>query len=127
MNCKEAQALITPYIEDELPPHETLQFISHVRGCPSCFDELEIYFTIYNTLRPAEVKGSYDMGKRIREDMDSREKQLRRWKAGKVYIAAGAVLMVVIGTILFIVGVSPGLALRLFLRLRSVLLKLMGL
>ena len=126
IDCKEAQNRITTYIEDKLTPQETMQFISHVRKCPSCLDELEIYYTIYNTFRVSGVDGTYDMGRRIKEDMESREKMIRLKRRGRVYVTTGIAMALIFGSLLAFIALFPGPALSVFLHIRSIFLKLSG-
>lgn len=46
MTCIEAQALITRFIEDKLDEEQLLAFIKHMKQCPDCKDELEVYYTL---------------------------------------------------------------------------------
>lgn len=47
MTCKEAVQYIMPYINDEMNVHEVEAFLAHIRGCQECYEELEVYYTIY--------------------------------------------------------------------------------
>lgn len=46
MNCLEAQSKIMAFIENKLPDDELREFIKHVRSCPNCYEELDIYYTL---------------------------------------------------------------------------------
>lgn len=46
MTCREAERLVTPYIRGELSDEQLEQFLEHIRTCPDCKEELEIYYTV---------------------------------------------------------------------------------
>ena len=62
MNCKEIQRLLVPYINGELQEREEGAFVRHVRHCPECYEELEVYATVFAGIRQldgAEEKIDY--------------------------------------------------------------------
>ncbi|MCI8951557.1 MAG: zf-HC2 domain-containing protein [Lachnospiraceae bacterium] len=62
MECKEAERLVMPYIQDELPTSVLEEFLEHVEACPDCQEELEIYFTVAEGLRHLEEEtGNYNI------------------------------------------------------------------
>ena len=66
MDCVRAQQLIRPYLEGYLSDRELEEFLDHVQGCPDCFGELEIYFSIYRTLSNVDEKGDYNYARKLR-------------------------------------------------------------
>ncbi len=46
MNCIEIQRLIVPFINDELNISQLEEFVHHVRSCPNCMEELEVYYVL---------------------------------------------------------------------------------
>ena len=46
MDCKEAEKLIQPYVQGNMPEKEMEPFISHIRKCHTCHEELETYFIV---------------------------------------------------------------------------------
>lgn len=51
MNCKEVQRLLVPYINGGLEEKEEEEFVKHVRHCPECYEELEVYATVFAGIR----------------------------------------------------------------------------
>ena len=51
MNCKQAQRLLVPYINGELDEKEEGEFVKHIRHCPECYEELEVYATVFAGIR----------------------------------------------------------------------------
>lgn len=46
MDCREAQALIMPFIEGTLSDEQTEKFLDHIDQCTDCYDELEVYYIV---------------------------------------------------------------------------------
>ena len=51
MNCKQAQRLLVPYINGELDEKEEGEFVKHIRHLPECYEELEVYATVFAGIR----------------------------------------------------------------------------
>lgn len=51
MDCKTAQSLVIPYINDQLSDEETEDFLEHIENCKECYEELEIHFTVHYALQ----------------------------------------------------------------------------
>ena len=51
MNCKQAQRLLVPYINGELDEKEEGEFVKNIRHCPECYEELEVYSTVFAGIR----------------------------------------------------------------------------
>lgn len=93
MDCKTAQKMVTPYIKRELKDRELEEFIDHIRDCQECYEELEIYFTIYFALQKLdeEQNVSYNIQKMLKDDLRFAERRVRTRKLARVW---SAVLMV---------------------------------
>ena len=81
MTCREAELLVRPYIKNELTDDQIKAFISHVRSCPSCYEELETYYTIYTTLDVLDqdkAAEGYDFSGQLEEDLLRKEDMIRR-------------------------------------------------
>ena len=59
MNCKETQRLLVPYINGELEVREEEEFVRHVRHCAECYEELEVYATVFAGIR--QLDGAEDL------------------------------------------------------------------
>jgi hypothetical protein len=51
MTCIEAQSLITSYVNDELNISELEDFLEHVNSCPSCREELGVYYALLTAMK----------------------------------------------------------------------------
>ena len=81
MECKEAEQYVQPYIDGTLGDRELAAYLQHVRNCPACRKNLQIYFSICYLLQYVgqDEQGdlSYDMRKVLEEDMRRNERGLR--------------------------------------------------
>ena len=71
MNCRETQQMIDRYLKNNLEESELQAFLDHVRECPSCYEELEIYYTIEYALGYLDngKKGATNPTERLKEEL----------------------------------------------------------
>lgn len=88
MKCSETQQLVKLYIEKQLSDREMEQFLEHVEHCPECYEELEIYFSIYETLgvsdRNPDANG-YDFRGKLIQDIKNTRRYLYWRKAYRLF------------------------------------------
>ena len=58
MNCKQVQRQLVSYINGELEEKEEEEFVKHIRHCPECYEELEVYSTVFAGIR--QLDGAED-------------------------------------------------------------------
>lgn len=88
MKCSEAQQLVKLYIEKQLSDREMEQFLEHVEHCPECYEELEIYFSIYETLGGADRNpdtDGFDFQGKLMEDIKNTRRYLYWRKAYRLF------------------------------------------
>ncbi len=78
MECVKAQRVVRPYLDGLLSERELEEFLDHVESCPSCFGELEIYFSIDRTLNNVDEKGDYNYANKLREKIRQSRAYLRK-------------------------------------------------
>lgn len=80
MDCKTAQQKITSYIHRQLNDRELEEFIEHINSCPTCSEELEVYFTIYYALERLEQdeQGSFNMQELLKKDLEQAKRYLQK-------------------------------------------------
>ena len=121
MECKEAEKLVIPFLRNELQAEETEQFISHVRSCEVCREELEIYYTIHHMLQSDDdmEETSYDVRQMIEEELETRLAGIRRDRRKKrvayILIAVGIILL----ALLVVIALRPDDTVRLFYQIRE--------
>ena len=99
MKCSDVEKMVQSYIHETLSPKELEAFISHVKKCPSCYEELEIHFIIQQAVRylNEDRHDNFDMKALLAEDLRKKERQVRRRKALKMtVIYLGIVLLLAI-------------------------------
>lgn len=106
MKCIEAQQLIKPYLKKELSDRELERFLDHVENCPECYDELEIYFVIYEALEDSGEEREadrYNFKEKLRQDIKNSRRYLHLRKAYRLFryaaiLAAEIVLLMAVIT-----------------------------
>lgn len=102
MNCRETQQMIDRYLKDTLDERELQAFLGHVRECPSCYEGLEIYYTIHYALDYLDEgrKGAMNPAQCLQQEIFRRGRELRSFRIFRVFQTAlvGAALAVVILT-----------------------------
>lgn len=88
MNCVTAQQLIRAYLDGYLSDRELEDFLNHVQTCPDCFDELEVYYSIYRTLNDVDEKGDYNFKNKLRRKLEGSRAYLRRRNQSKAFKVA---------------------------------------
>lgn len=111
MKCIEAQQLVKPYIEGQLSDKQLEQFLDHVEHCPECYEELEIYFSIYETLGSSEKNQDeelYDFGRKLKQDMKNSRRYLYLRKAYRFFRFA----VVLLAEFLLVCTIITGIELK---------------
>lgn len=70
MNCKEAQAYIKPYIEEDMDLDQLAEFMQHIKHCPECYDELEIRYLVREGLLRLEDGEAFNLKTELNRRMD---------------------------------------------------------
>lgn len=99
MECRDYQQEIVPYINGELNIKAAEEFVTHVKNCRDCYDELEIYYTIYRGLKllDEDVEIS-DIRESLQKSLLEDENRMRRihqftWYKYIIWILAMIVLL----------------------------------
>ena len=115
MNCRETQQMIDRYLKNNLEESELQAFLDHVRECPSCYEELEIYYTIEYALGYLDngKKGATNPTERLKEELRDKERVLYRHRLFGMFRtavigAALAALVICAGIQIGLVGSAGG-------------------
>ena len=78
MDCKEAEKLIQPYVQGNMPEKEMEPFISHIRKCHTCHEELETYFIVNRAMAYFEddAPDSYNLTGLLERDLEKKEEEV---------------------------------------------------
>lgn len=82
MDCLKAQTCITSYVEDELTGSDLKEFLIHIKDCPGCREELEIYYTLLvgtKQLDEGELTTS-NFSLELDQKMESQLKEITYWE-----------------------------------------------
>ena len=107
MDCVRAQKLIIPYLDGKLSDRELEEFLDHVESCPACHDELEIYFSIYQTLGEETDDGDYNFTRKLDEKLQRSEQYLTRR-----HIFRSMKIVLIVCAELFFIAAFSGLVTR---------------
>lgn len=82
MDCKTAQSLVIPYINNQLDEQLLKEFLDHIANCKECYEELEIHFTIQCALQRLDENKtvSFNMKEMLKENLRDSYKTIKRKK-----------------------------------------------
>lgn len=88
MTCIEAQKKMTQFIHEKLNKKELEDFLIHIRSCESCREDLEIYYTLFASIKLLDEdknKGennAVDFERKLRraEELVHKDKLLKLYK-----------------------------------------------
>lgn len=106
MDCREAQSLIVPFIENTLTREQLELFLDHIDHCSDCYDELEVYFIVYSGLRQldAEEQDISDFKSELKQYILKQRLILEKYMQNKRRITVSSLVTVIIFFILLTVG-----------------------
>ena len=117
MDCKTAEKLVQSYISGNLEGDELKEFISHVKSCKSCHDELETYFTIDATLNLLEndsAGGSYNIRALLDKNLAEKERELKKEARQKVLSIALVPVIILLAVFFYLIVFKQDLLLSVF-------------
>ncbi len=77
MTCKETEKAIPLFFEEELEGKELQEFVSHIRGCSDCKEELTIYFLASEGIARLEEGSSLDLDKELEARIEGQEHRMK--------------------------------------------------
>jgi len=107
MDCREAQSLIVPFIENKITDEEKEAFLHHIENCSECYDELEVYFIVFSGIRQldgetqdiSDFKG--ELKKYIAVQKEALEKKRHRYMRIGILATMSAVILLAAGILFF--------------------------
>ena len=102
MDCKEAEKLIQPYVQGNMPEKEMEPFISHIRKCHTCHEELETYFIVHEVTHQLDDDSSdsvLDFKKLLEQDIRKSRRYIHNRRCMQL---AGGTLTILLSGILII-------------------------
>ena len=114
LTCKEAEKMVMPYIDRQMCDDDLRRFVSHIKECPDCREELETYYIVYKGLMQLDEKEELSMNivEALNEDLEISGHHLRNMSLFYVFsviikwLVNGSCTVLLINRILnFILGV----------------------
>jgi len=105
MKCFEAQSYIMPFINDKVPETKQEEFVMHIKACPRCHEELEIYYILLKGMDQLnnEKKLSTDFSKDLETDLNRLVTKSKGRKTAKF-----SVFSIVITVMIFFMAIFYG-------------------
>lgn len=88
MVCREAEQKIIDFVNNELDDEKLDKFLEHINICKSCYEELEIYYTIHIALQKLdyESNASYNINKMLVDNIENKRHNLKRKMYFQIYV-----------------------------------------
>lgn len=79
LTCKEAAKMVIPYIEGQMCDKDLRRFVSHIKECADCREELETYYIVYKGLMQLDEREELPMNiiEALNEDLEVSGHHLR--------------------------------------------------
>lgn len=108
MTCLEAQSIITTFIEGKLEGDKLTEFIHHMRHCPDCKEELEVYYTLMVGMKQLDnnEKLSNNFAKELEDRLAYHENRIKGKKRLELETKIGLTFLItmVLTVVLFELG-----------------------
>lgn len=101
MTCLEAQSKIIAYIDHNLERDEKADFLTHIKNCEDCKDELNIYYTMIEGMR--QLDGNLPLSKDFTEELDNRIEHELKQSRKKQEFFRSSVCILLIGILGFVI------------------------
>ena len=109
IDCLTAEGMVSKYIRHTLSVDELEEFLDHVESCPSCYDELETHFIVYEALQQLDEKEDgtvLDFRKLLEQDIRRSRRIIRQRKAIKAVTGILVFGTLVVLAAFFILGIG---------------------
>lgn len=101
MTCLEAQSKIIAYIDHNLERDEKADFLTHIKNCEDCKDELNIYYTMIEGMR--QLDGNLPLSKDFTQELDNRIEHELKQSRKKQEFFRSSVCILLIGILGFVI------------------------
>ncbi len=78
MTCIETQKNMKPFIVDRLDTTQLEEFLIHIRSCESCREDLEVYYTIFESIKLLDEDKNSNIQVDFHKKMKRAEEIVRR-------------------------------------------------
>lgn len=77
MECLEVQHRMAAFIDNELDERDMEEFVTHIEGCESCWEELAIQYLVTEGMRRLEDGSAFDLNRELQEKLQQTLKRIR--------------------------------------------------
>ena len=119
MKCEDAIKNMDRFVNHNMTTKELGEFLEHIDTCPSCYEELETYYTVAIALHYLDQNDGegYNIPLRLKHNLEEARNRVRREK--RYYVMLHMLLSVLVVTLLimlvFVQAPQIGTALEQFL------------
>lgn len=94
-----------PYVSEQLEDKKLLEYIEHIQSCKSCYEELEIYYTVFIVLKKLEDEpdASYNMKEDLMDNLKITKQNIIKRRQFQRYVFIVKILseIALIGCLVF--------------------------
>lgn len=84
LTCKEAEKLITQFMEKQLNPNQLKLYCDHVKKCKQCREDLEINYLVQECLKPDTELTTYNLQGQLEQKLQDAEHYVRQVQIHRV-------------------------------------------
>lgn len=101
MKCEDAIKNMDRFVNHNLTTKELAEFLEHIDSCPSCYEELETYYTVAIALHYLDQNDGegYNIPHRLQHNLQEARNRVRREKR---YYVALHILLIILVTVLIL-------------------------
>lgn len=103
MKCEDAIKNLDRFVNHNMTTKELAAFLEHVDSCPSCYEELETYYTVAIALHYLDQNDGegYNIPLRLQHNMEEARHRVRREQ--RYYIVLHVLLLILIAVLIVMV------------------------
>ena len=100
MKCEDAIKNMDRFVNHNMTTKELGEFLEHIDTCPSCYEELETYYTVAIALHYLDQNDGegYNIPLRLKHNLEEARNRVRREK--RYYVILHVLLIVLVVTLL---------------------------
>ncbi len=100
MKCEDAIKNMDRFVNHNMTTKELGEFLEHIDTCPSCYEELETYYTVAIALHYLDQNDGegYNIPLRLKHNLEEARNRVRREK--RYYVILHMLLIVLVVTLL---------------------------
>ena len=100
MNHLEAQSYIMPFINGQIPPEKQEEFVMHMKNCPKCHEELEVYYILLSGMK--HLDSNEKLSSNLSDELDTKLNKMYRGVKGRQGVKVSAFGMFMAAAILVV-------------------------